>query len=417
MSNDNLIELKKPAGNSDPLHELLRVKAREIIREAVEIELEVFLDEHRELRLPDGRHQVVRHGHHKERDILTALGPVTVRVPRVRDRGAASEEGKFNFESRLLPPYLRKSKCIEDLLPWLYLKGISARDFPEALEALLGPNAKGLSQGVVSRLKSVWLDEWKVWKKRDLSRKRYVYIWADGVYCKARMEDEKQCLLVIVGADETGKKELIAVEDGTRESKLSWSEVLLDLKERGLDQGFEVAVGDGALGFWAALREVYPATKEQRCWVHKTANLLNGLPKSQQPKAKERIHEIWMAATKEDATKAFDKFVEIYEAKYPKVAECLAKDRDELLTFYSFPAEHWRHIRTSNPIESTFSTVRLRSKRVRGCFSRETVITMSFKLMESAQKRWRRLYGYKRLADVIEGVNFVDGIPVQRMAA
>ena len=317
----------------------------------------------------------------------------------------------------MVPPYLRKSKSIGELIPWLYLKGISTGDFKEALTAISGKGAAGLSAKIVSRLKSSWYEDWKAWKQRDLSQSRYVYLWVDGVYCNVRMDKVKQCLLVIVGATENGDKELVALEDGYRESEQSWSELLMDLKYRGLTEAPKIVVGDGAMGFWKALKKVYPQTREQRCWMHKTGNILNYLPKREQRKAKDRLHQIWMAASKDEAFKALKHFVEMYEAKFSKATKCLLKDKETLMVFYDFPAEHWRHLRTSNPIESTFATVKLRTAKVRGCFSRITVLTMAFKLMESAQKNWIRLHGFKRLAEVIEGVQFVDGIAKYRIAA
>ncbi|MDO9567078.1 MAG: IS256 family transposase, partial [Candidatus Desulfaltia sp.] len=326
------------------------------------------------------------------------------------------ESDRIRFNSSIMPPYLRKTKSMEELIPWLYLKGISTGDFTEALAALVGKDAPGLSAPTISRLKTIWQDDLKQWQKRDLSNKRFVYIWADGIYCNVRME-ERQCLLVIIGATKEGKKELLALESGFRESELSWAELLLDLKHRGLKEGPELAVGDGALGFWKALTKVYDNTRWQRCWVHKTANVLNKLPKSIQAKAKEKLYQIWMAPEKDEAEKHFDDFIETYEAKYPKAAECLKKDHDALLTFYDFPAEHWRHIRTTNPIESTFSSVRLRTAKVRSCFSSTTVITMAFKLCQSAQKRWQCLHHSERLAGVIEGIKFINGIEENRNAA
>jgi transposase-like protein len=299
----------------------------------------------------------------------------------------------------------------------LYLKGISTGGFSEALASLLGTEARGLSPATISRLKAVWSDEYDQWHRRDLSRKRYLYFWVDGIHCNVRMDEDKQCLLVIIGATAEGKKELVALEDGYRESEQSWREILMDLQNRGLREWPKVAVGDGAMGFWSALRKVCPSTREQRCWVHKTKNILNKLPKSGQDKAKGKLHDIWMAATKAEALQAFDLFIETYGAKYPKATECLKKDQETLLTFYDFPAEHWRHIRTTNPIESTFATVRLRTNKVRGCFSRSSVLTMAFKLIESAQKRWQRLHSHHRLAEVIEGVKFVDGEAQTKNAA
>jgi transposase-like protein len=305
---------------------------------------------------------------------------------------------------------------LEELIPWLYLKGISTGDFSEALAALIGKDAPGLSASTISRLKSGWQDDLEKWQERDLSHKRYVYVWADGIYCNVRME-EKQCLLVIIGATKDGRKEVIALEGGFRESELSWTEVLVDLKHRGLVEAPELAVGDGALGFWKALTKVYDNTRWQLCWVHKTANVLNKLPKSIQAKAKKKLHQIWMAPERNEAEKHFDDFIEIYNAKYPKAAECLRKDRDVLLTFYDFPAEHWKHIRTTNPIESTFATVRLRTAKVRGCFSSKTVLTMAFQLCRCAQGKWQRLSGYEKLEKVVEGAKFINGIEEKRIAA
>ena len=365
----------------------------------------------------DGRRRVVRHGHLPAREIQTGIGPVGVRQPRVRDRGADGDGDKIGFCSSILPPYLRRTKSIEELLPWLYLKGISTGDFSEALGALLGPDAPGLSASTITRLKAVWQEELARWEKRDLSNRRFVYFWADGIHFQPRMEHAKQCILVIIGADEWGKKELLAIGDGYRESAQSWREVLLDLKRRGLEAAPEVAVGDGALGFWKALREIHATTREQRCWVHKTGNVLNCLPKASQPKAKGHLQDIWMAETRERAEGAFDFFLAAYAAKYPKATACLAKDRDVLLTFYDFPAEHWKHLRTTNPIESTFATVRMRTIKTKGCLNRTTALTMVFKLCQSASKKWRSLDGANRLAEIIEGVKFKDGEKLIECAA
>lgn len=400
-----------PALVKDSLTEVLRNGAKKILQEALEIEIETFLEGYRELTLSDGRRRIVRNGYHKQRSILTGIGPIDAEVPRAYDR-----EGSLNFTSSILPAYLRKTKSVEELLPWLYLKGISTGDFPEALSALIGSNAKGLSPNVISRLKGKWEDEYHNWRARDLSGKHYVYFWVDGVYCNVRMDDNKQCLLVIIGALEDGKKELVALEEGYRESEQSWKEVLIDLKDRGLKEWPKIAAGDGAMGFWAALRKVAPETKEQRCWMHKTGNILNNMPKNLQAKAKDHIHQIWMAATLKEAEKAFNSFIEKYEAKYPKATQCLAKDKEKLLTFYNFPGEHWRHLRTTNPIESTFATVKLRTNKVRGCFSRTTVLTMAFKLIESNQKRWQRLHSSHLLGKLIEGIKFINGIAEQYAA-
>jgi len=417
MTKDNVIEFKKPdTFVDDPITDVLRTGARKLLTEALEAEIEGFLSQYRDLRDSQDRQRVVRNGYLPEREIQTGIGPVEVKVPRARDRQPDLESEPIRFTSALLPPYLRKTRSMEELIPWLYLKGVSTSDFTEALAALVGKDAPGLSAPTISRLKSIWQEDLEQWQKRDLSHKRYVYIWADGIYCNVRME-ERQCLLVIIGATEDGKKELLALNSGFRESELSWSELLLDLKHRGLKAAPELAIGDGALGFWKALTKVYHNTRWQRCWVHKTANVLNQLPKSLQAKAKEKLHQIWMAPDKAEAQTHFDDFISIYEAKYPKATECLKKDREVLLTFYDFPAEHWRHIRTTNPIESTFSTVRLRTAKVRSCFSSKTVVTMAFKLCQCAEKRWQRLHGSKKLAEVIRGVVFVNGIEEKRIAA
>ena len=409
------IGIKKPTELiEDPLTEIIRRGTRRILQEALELEIQEVLEQLQVLRLEDGTARVVRNGYHPERSILTGVGPIPFKMPKARDRSGSKE---LKFSSRIIPPYLRKSPSMEAFIPWLYLKGISTGDFSEALAALVGPEAKGLSATTISRLKAVWQEEFEAWSKRDLSKKRYAYFWADGVYSNVRMSQEKQCLLVIVGVTDRGKKELVALEDGYRESEQSWTEVLLDLKRRGLEVNPKLAIGDGSMGFWKALRKLMPSTEEQRCWMHKTGNVLNALPKGEQPKAKQRIQEIWMAGTKAEAEEAFDFFVRAYGAKFPKAVDCLAKDRETLMTFYDFPAEHWKHIRTTNPIESTFATVRLRTAKVRGCFSRDTVVTMAFKLMCGAEKRWRTLNGFERLAQVIEGVRFVDGIEQERIAA
>ncbi len=406
MSKNKIIALKKPGEISeDPLTELLRTGARQLISDAVEAELQTLLKQYAEFRNNQGHLQVVRNGYLPEREIQTGIGPIKVKVPKIRDK---SGQG-IKFNSALLPPYLRKTKRIEEVLPWLYLKGISTGDFQEALQALLGSEAKGLSASTISRLKRIWEEEHEAWNRRSLQNKRYVYIWADGVYFNIRSDDARQCILVIIGVTEQGRKEFIAIEDGYRESEQSWSELLLRIKAQGLSHYPELAVGDGALGFWKALRKVYPKTVQQRCWVHKTANVLNKLPKMVQPKVKQALQEIWMAPTKEDAYNAFDVAISTYSAKYPKAMECLEKDKEEMLAFYDFPAPHWQHIRTSNPIESTFATVRLRTAKTRGCVARHTILSMVYKLGQSAQKRWRRLRGFKLLADVVRGVKFKDG--------
>jgi putative transposase len=413
VSNDNVSKPTQPGAFDDQLTEILRQGARSLLAQAVEAEVADFLGKHAELRTEDGRQRVVRHGHLPEREVMTGIGPVAVHQPRVRDRAAAADDpGRIRFSPAILPPYMRRSKSIETLLPILYLKGISTGDFSEALAALLGKDAPGLSPTAIIRLKDGWIDEYDAWQKRDLSAKRYVYVWADGIYLQARLEDEKQCILVLIGATPEGRKELVGFTDGARESAQDWRELLLDLKRRGLDVRPELAIADGALGFWKAAGEIWPTIRGQRCWVHKTANVLGKLPKSQQPKAKRALREIWMAETKTDAEAAFDAFIESYQVKYEKAAECLHKDRDALLTFYDFPAEHWKHLRTTNPIESTFATVRHRTIRSKGCLSNRTALAMVFKLIEAAQKSWRRLDGNNQLPKLILGVKFADGLEV-----
>ena len=413
MSDANVVKLLQPGSFTDPLTEVLRNGARALLAQAVEAEVGEFLAKHIDLKTASGLGRVVRHGHLPERAVMTGIGPVGVRQPRVRDRGVAAENAeRIRFTPAILPPYARRTRSLEVLIPILYLKGISTGDFEGALAALLGKDAPGLSASTIARLKEVWLDEHEYWRKRDLSAKRYVYVWADGIYLQARLEDAKQCILVIIGATPEGKKELLGFTDGARESAQDWRELLLDLKNRGLVIVPELAVADGALGFWKALGELWPTTREQRCWVHKTANVLNKLPKSQQPKAKRSLQEIWMAETRKDAEAAFDAFIAAYELKYDKAAECLAKDRQALLAFYDFPAEHWKHLRTSNPIESTFATVRHRTIRSKGCLSNKTALAMVFKLIDAAQKSWRRLDGHNQLPKLIQGVRFTDGIEV-----
>ena len=413
MPNDTVIKLIQPGTFNDQLTDVLRNGARALLAQAVEAEVADFLGTHADLKTEDGHRRVVRHGHLPERAVMTGIGPVAVRQPRVRDREAAADDPeRIHFTPAILPPYARRSKSLEMLIPILYLKGISTGDFEEALAALLGKDAPGLSASTIARLKEVWIDEHRRWNERDLSAKRYVYAWADGIHLQARLEGDAQCILVIIGATPEGKKELIGFTDGTRESAHDWRTLLLDLKRRGLAIAPELAVADGALGFWKALGEVWPKTREQRCWVHKTANVLNRLPKSQHAKVKRALQEIWMAETKTDADAAFDAFIESYEVKYDKAAECLEKDREALLAFYDFPAEHWKHLRTTNPIESTFATVRHRTIRSKGCLSNNTARAMVFKLIDGAQKNWRKLDGHNQLPKIIQGVKFTDGLEV-----
>jgi len=399
----------------DVMTEILRKGAQQMLARAIEEEVVEWIEQRTDLHDAQGRQQVVRNGYLPQRTLTTGIGPVEVKQPRVRDHRPAGEAERFT--SKILPPYLRKTKSIEELIPWLYLKGVSTGDFSEALAALLGKDAKGLSASTITRLKKVWEDEYEAWNKRSLVDKEYVYAWADGVHFNIRLEEDRQCILVLMGATKDGKKELIAIADGYRESEQSWRSLLLDAKSRGFSIDPKLAIGDGALGFWKALGKVFPKTREQRCWVHKTANVLDKMPKRLQPAAKAMLHEIWMSDTRENATRAFDLFVTTYQAKYPKACECLSKDRDVLLTFYDFPAEHWIHLRTTNPIESTFATVRLRTKRTKGCGTRTACLTMVFKLMQSAQKRWRTLNGSERIPDVIQGIPFVNGERQPKAAA
>ena len=401
--------------SKDVLTEILREGAQVLLAEAVEAEVADWIDAHDHLQDEYGHRQVVRNGRLPKRKITTGVGPVEIEQPRVHDRRRADQAERFC--SKILPPYLRKTRSIEELIPWLYLKGISTGDFGEALQSILGRDVPGLSASTITRLKKVWEEEYQDWSRRSLKGKQYVYLWADGVHFNIRLEEDRQCILVLMGATRDGNKELIAVADGYRESEQSWQELLLNVKARGLAVDPKLATGDGALGFWKALKKVYSKTRTQRCWVHKTANVLDKLPKRLQAAAKEKLHDVWMADTRQHACQAFDLFLQTYGPKYPKACECLAKDRDVLLTFYDFPAEHWIHLRTTNPIESTFATVRLRTKRTKGSGSRVACLTMVFKLMQSASKNWRALNGSEILPDVIQGIPFIDGTKQTQDAA
>lgn len=407
MSKSNVIELDGRGQSSDPLTDLLRAGARQLLQRAVEVEAQEQLSALDGRCLEDGRAGVVRNGYLPERDIQTGLGPITVKIPKIR----AKTGEPVTFRSALVPPYVRKTQSLEAALPWLYLKGISSGEMSAALEVLVGPEAKGLSASTVSRLKRTWAQEYQAWREDRLDKDRWVYVWADGVYSGLRAEQAKLCALVVIGVNERGEKRFLAIEDGVRESTQSWREVLLKLKSRGMNAP-QLAIGDGAMGFWAALEEVYTDTRQQRCWMHKTMNILNCLPKSLQAKAKQALHEIWQADTRDAAEKAFDLFLKTYEPKYPKATLCLQKDRDELMAFYDFPAQHWQSLRTSNPIESTFATIRHRTKRSKGCLTRDGMLHMMFKLGLCAEKNWRRQRGFKYLAKVITGVKFKDGIEV-----
>lgn len=408
MEEDNVVDYRNPGVPLpvvDALTEVLRRGAGELIQQAVEAEVAELIAHYKALQDEQGRQRVVRNGYLPERSIQTGIGKLPVRAPRVRDR-----VGELKFSSSILPPYLRRTRSLDELLPWLYLKGLSTSDFSGALTALLGPAAPGLSAATICRLKEVWRLEYEQWRKRDLGDKEYVYWWVDGIYFGARLEDARQCMLVVIGATKEGRKELLGLSDGYRESEASWKELLLDLQERGLTVDPKLAVGDGSLGFWKALPQVFGSTRGQRCWKHKTANVLNKLPKGMQAKAKADLNDIWLAESRAAAEQAFDNFLLSYEQKYPKASECLSKDREALLTFYDFPAPHWQHIRTTNPIESTFATVRLRTSKTRGCVSRGGMLAMVFKLTKVAEQKWKKLKGHELLVQITQGVRFKDGL-------
>ena len=404
MNENRVISLRQKGAIDDPLTEILRAGARRLIAQAIEAEFDAFLSSTAALVLPDGRRRVVRHGHDPVRAIQTGIGPVEVQKPKARDRGATAG-GRIRFTSNILPKWARRTKSLDALLPVLYLRGISAGDFQEALAALLGKDAPNLSAAVVARLKSEWEGEYRQWQKRDLSARHYAYVWA-----QARMEPQAECMLVLMGATPEGKKELIGFQTGMRESAQSWKELLVDLKAHGLSIAPQVAIGDGALGFWKALDEAFPTTRHQRCWLHKTLNVLDKFPKSMQPNAHKDLREIWLSPNRDAAEAAMTTFAEKYAPKYEKAVECLIKDRDTLLTFFDFPADHWDHLRTSNPIESVFATVRHRTVRMKGALSQDTARLMVFKLVMAASKTWRRLQGQNQLPKVINGVKFKDGI-------
>ena len=405
MTDNNVIQLNTPA--VDGLSEVLKSGAQQLLGKAIEAEIAELLSQYSNQKV-EGKQAIVRNGYLPERTVQTGLGDIAVKVPKVRDR---SGQG-IKFNSKLVPPYLKRTRAMDEFIPWLYLKGISTGDMQPALETLLGEGAAGLSANTVSRLKQGWEQDYAQWRQRDLSKRRYVYIWADGVYCNVRMDD-KLCLLVLIGSDDSGRKEVLAVVDGYRESEASWSEVIELLESQGLQMPPKLIAGDGALGLWKAVAKKWPTTATQRCWVHKTANVLSKVPKAIQPKLKEALQDIWMAETRQAAYGAFNNCLRRFEAKYPKAMECLKKDKEQMLVFYDFPAEHWTHIRTTNPIESVFATVRLRTTRTKSCGSRKTTLAMAYKLITTAQKRWRRLRGYKLLAEVIKGVKFKDGERVE----
>jgi len=416
-SHSTVVPLRQPEEIDDPLTAILRSGARRLLAQAVEAEAEAFLARMKGVQLPDGRDRVVRHGLGPERLVQTGIGPVPVQRVKLRDRGAGLDGERIRFSSAILPRWARRTPSLDALLPILYLRGISMGDFQEALAALLGQEAPNLSPAVIARLRGEWEADHARWQRRDLSVRRYVYLWADGVYLQARMEPQAECMLVLIGATPEGKKELVGFQVGVRESAQSWRELLVDLKARGLAIAPELATGDGALGFWRALEEVCPTTRHQRCWVHKVANVTNKLPKSIQPTAKADLREIWQAPDRATAETAVMTFAEKYGAKYEKAVACLLKDRDVLLTFYDFPAEHWDHLRTSNPIESVFATVRHRTVRTKGALSQDTARLMVFKLVMAAAKTWRRLKGESQLPKVIQGVRFCNGVEVKETPA
>ena len=417
LRDSTVLRLRQPDAIDDPLSELAREGARRMLAQALIAEADAFIALWKDVKLPDGRDRIVRHGHGPERAIQTGVGPVAVRRAKVRDRGTVSAAEKIRFTSSILPKWARRTKSLDALLPVLYLRGISTGDFREALAALLGKGAANLSPAAITRLVAGWQADYALWLKRDLSARRYVYVWADGVYLQARMEANAECMLVVIGATPEGKKELVGFQTGVRESAQSWRELLVDIKQRGLEIAPDLAIGDGALGFWKAIDEVFPGTRHQRCWVHKTANVLNKVALAVQVNMKADLREIYGAPTRAAAEAAIDAFADKYGAKYDKAVACLTKDRERLLTFFDFPAEHWDHLRTSNPIESVFATVRHRTVRTKGSLSPKTACLMVFKLVCAAAKTWRRLKGENQLPKVVRGVKFQDGVEVIEMPA
>ena len=386
------------------LDELAREGARRMIVAALEAEVAQYVEALRHHQDENGHALVVRNGRsHHERTVQMGAGSIKIRAPRVNDRRPDQ-----TFNSRILPPYMRRSPRLEEAVPVLYLRGLSTGDFSEALEALLGSEAAGFSATTITRLVNVWQEEYNAWRKRSLAGKEYVYIWADGVYFNIRLEEDRLACLVVVGVLPDGRKEVIALEDGYRESTESWAGVLRDLKRRGMVAPV-LAIGDGNLGFWAALRDVFPETREQRCWKHKIANVLDKLPKRLQARAKEQLHEIMYAPDRKSAVEEIDIFQKEYGPRYAKAVETLIKDQDRMLTFFDFPAEHWLHLRTTNPIESTFATVKARTKKTKGAGSRKAGLAMAWKLVIAAQDRWRRVNAPHLVALVKVGVEFPNG--------
>jgi transposase-like protein len=417
LKDTTVIRLRQPDAIDDPPTELAREGARRMLAQALIAEADAFVALRKDLKLPDGRDRVVRHGHGPHRAIQTGVGPVEVRRAKVRDRGEVGAEEKIRFTSSILPKWARRTKTLDALLPVLYLRGVSTGDFQEALAALLGKAAPNLSPAVISRLTAEWHADYDAWQRRDLSARQYVYVWADGVYLQARMEPAAECMLVLIGATPEGKKELIGFQTGVRESTQSWRELLIDIKHRGLEIAPDLAVGDGALGFWKAIEQVFPGTRHQRCWVHKIANVLNKVALSVQINMKADLREIYGAPTRAAAEAAIEVFADKYGARYDKAVACLTKDREALLAFFDFPAEHWDHLRTSNPIESVFATVRHRTVRTKGALSAKTAKLMVFKLVNAAARTWRRLKGENQLPKVVQGVRFQNGIEVIELTA
>jgi transposase-like protein len=408
MEEDTVIRFRNQEEEAgfDLLTDILRKGAKKLLAQAIEAEISEYLSRYSNERLADGKQAVVRNGYLPERIVQTGIGAVKVKIPKTRDR--AGEKRKFN--SSIIPPYLKRSKDLSALLPALYLKGISTGDFSKVLGSILGKEVSGLTSSTISRLKSDWEKDYEKWQLRDLSHKRYVYIWADGVHFHVRSNDARACMLVMIGVTDMGRKELVAVELGYKENAENWRGMMHDLKAQGLAHPPELVIADGALGLWKAVSQEWPSSKHQRCWVHKSQNVLCKLPKTVQKTAKGYLHDIWQAETKKNALASFDKMVEVFEAKYPKAMQCLTKDKEQMLAFYDFPAVHWHHIRTSNAIESVFSTVRLRTDKIKNCVSEKTLSSLVFKLAQSAEKNWQKIRGFDELKNIIQGINFVDGI-------
>ena len=408
----NVIEIRSHANESESrttLDALCLEGARTMLHRALEVEVAEYLERHRELRDENGHALVTRHGKARARSVTIGAGTMRVQAPRVRDRRVDANGTRQRFTSAILPPYMRRSPKVAEVLPILYLRGLSTGDFQPALTSLLGEEASaGLSSTTITRLLAAWQMDYEAFRKRDLAAKRYAYLFADGVHFRIRLEEDRLCALVLIGVREDGSKELVAVEDGYRESSESWLAVLRDLQSRGLEAPL-LAIGDGALGFWKALREVWPKAAEQRCWVHRTANVLDKLPKRLQPRVKKHLHEIFQAETKEIAQEQVRAFVNEYGERYPKAVASLIRDEEKLLTFYDFPAAQWQTIRSTNVIESAFATVRLRQRVTKGAGTRTRGLTMAFQLLAMAEKRWRKIRSPHLVQQLLEGKKFLDG--------